>query len=497
MGTKVLLVGVDGGDRELVERRSAEGRMPTIARIRREGHWGILAPQPGLGDDAGWSSFSTGLNPGRHGRSYHDRFAADGVTMVPFSRLEMTVAPFWDALVREGRRVAMIDVPKSPMGADAAFVVADWMTHGEEESAAQLSPAARDHPLHGRFVADPTWDCDRDLTTAAATTAFERRVVARARERTATLRRLLQSRDWDLFTAVFAEAHCAGHRCWRDHDPGHPEHDAGRRAATGDVVERVYAEVDRSIAELIDEAGADAVVVVFSIQGMGPNYRGTHLLEEVFRRATSASPGTPALRGVDRLRRCVPPALRRRAPAPAAALGRSIRVRTEQAKPYRALDIDLASTAIRVASAHTGSPEGARGVPPEDQEHLRGLLGALVDPDTGRPIVDDIVFTADQYPGPAADDFVDALVLWRADAPINGAASDRVGVIRAPQPPMRSGNHRGGGWFAVAGPGIASTGLTVHGEVVDLAPTIAALLGITLDDVDGHPIPTVVAPTVT
>ena len=483
--TKVLLVGLDGAERSLVDAWTRDGRLRTLADLRTRGRWGFVEPQPGLADDAAWASFSTTLGPARHGRFYHDRLAPDGVTLVPHRRDDIVVAPFWDAVVGAGRRVAVVDVPKSPMGHDDAFVVADWMTHGAEGTT-RLSRVAAAHPMAERIELelDTSFDCDGVGSTGEDVAAFDHELIHRTEHRTAILHELLAGDEWDLFVAVFAAPHCAGHRAWRDHDPLHPEHDPRRRALVGDVVEHVYAATDRGLQTLVDAAGDDALVIAFSLFGMGANYHGTHLVEEVLRQAAGAAP-SPVTRLLDQVRRGVPSSLRRRTPMPVAELARSMRIRNERAKPYRVLPFDLATTALRIAAAdsHTDA-QGVRHVPLAARRELVDVLGAIVDPDSGRPLVEEVVFTTDAYPGAAS--FIDAFVVWDASAPITTVLLDGVGAIHRPTPPLRSGNYRPGGWFVAAGPGIAPSADPTCCAIADLGATVAAQLDVVLTTTEGR-----------
>jgi predicted AlkP superfamily phosphohydrolase/phosphomutase len=268
MGTAILLVGLDAADRALVERWTATGALPTLARLRADGVRGELAPLYGLGDDAAWSSFSTATMPSRHGRYYHARLRPDGTSLVHTTRADTRVPPFWDGLVHAGNRVAVIDVPKSPLGDDRAVVVADWMPHGGDEMQVAFSETARARGLHEQLARDPTFDCDRPPRTVRQRTAFEHRLAIRAQQRADVVRALLVADEWDVVITTFAETHCAGHTCWGDQD----------------VVERTYRDVDAHLATLIDAAGPAATVVVFSLLGMGPNHSGTHLLPAVLQR---------------------------------------------------------------------------------------------------------------------------------------------------------------------------------------------------------------------
>ena len=63
---RVVILGLDGLDPELVERFLKEGRLPHLAKLRDEGTYKRLGTTwPPLSPVA-WSSFSTGCNPGKH-----------------------------------------------------------------------------------------------------------------------------------------------------------------------------------------------------------------------------------------------------------------------------------------------------------------------------------------------------------------------------------------------------------------------------------------------
>ncbi|HVY61960.1 MAG TPA: alkaline phosphatase family protein, partial [Planctomycetota bacterium] len=64
---RLLVLGLDGADYDLVRRLLAEGRLPTIGRLARDGSFGPLRSTIPAVTPTAWSSFLTGLNPGAHG----------------------------------------------------------------------------------------------------------------------------------------------------------------------------------------------------------------------------------------------------------------------------------------------------------------------------------------------------------------------------------------------------------------------------------------------
>jgi predicted AlkP superfamily phosphohydrolase/phosphomutase len=82
---KLIILGFDGADAKLTEQWMNEGKLPNLARLRSQGSFSPLRPTIPSQTPVSWSTFSTGLNPGRHGvfdflkrnpKDYRPTFAA-------------------------------------------------------------------------------------------------------------------------------------------------------------------------------------------------------------------------------------------------------------------------------------------------------------------------------------------------------------------------------------------------------------------------------------
>jgi predicted AlkP superfamily phosphohydrolase/phosphomutase len=62
---RVVILGFDGADPKLVERYMAEGKLPNLSRLKEEGAYRRLATTNPPQTPVSWSTFSTGINPGR------------------------------------------------------------------------------------------------------------------------------------------------------------------------------------------------------------------------------------------------------------------------------------------------------------------------------------------------------------------------------------------------------------------------------------------------
>src|SRR6185369_12332103 len=64
---KVIVLGFDGVDARYTEKWMNEGKLPNMARLRDAGTFRPLLPTTPAQTPVSWSTFSTGIDPGRTG----------------------------------------------------------------------------------------------------------------------------------------------------------------------------------------------------------------------------------------------------------------------------------------------------------------------------------------------------------------------------------------------------------------------------------------------
>ncbi|HYN41159.1 MAG TPA: alkaline phosphatase family protein, partial [Thermoanaerobaculia bacterium] len=62
---RVVVLGFDGADHRLVSQFLAEGKLPNLAKLAQQGSFSPLRPTIPAQTPVSWSTFSTGLSPGR------------------------------------------------------------------------------------------------------------------------------------------------------------------------------------------------------------------------------------------------------------------------------------------------------------------------------------------------------------------------------------------------------------------------------------------------
>lgn len=90
---KVIVVGFDGVDAAYTEKWMNEGKLPNLARLRAEGTYRPLRPTVPAQTPVSWSTFTTGIDPGRTG--IFDFLRRDPKNYMPvFAAFEETSEPF-------------------------------------------------------------------------------------------------------------------------------------------------------------------------------------------------------------------------------------------------------------------------------------------------------------------------------------------------------------------------------------------------------------------
>jgi predicted AlkP superfamily phosphohydrolase/phosphomutase len=490
---RVLLIGLDAADAGILMSGIEAGTLPRLRRLRDEGAWGIVTSPAGFGSGAVWPSFATGVSPAKHGRYFYRQVGPGSYSAEKFEADQLAVPPVWEHIARSGRSVAVFDVPKVglPLQSIDGVVAVDWISHGPVYTEMRSFPAGFGDDLTTRFGRNELWKCDlpggRDAEQMGV---FVEQLRERVHQRERATRHYW-SEGYDLLITVFAEPHCVGHQGWHVRDRHHPMHDADALRRIGDPVDLMYREIDTTIGRIIDAVDDDTTVIVFSGTGMGPNYTGNHLLDDVLRAIDHKPPTTmTALTKAvkKRLKKVLPPELRRR--------GQRLKNRVEEQafatdrarRPSFAVPHNDIAGAVRLNIVGR-EPTGVLRPDEVDAyvERLRGELLALRNADTGARVVTDVVRVADEHHGEWLDRLPDLLVVWNRDEPIDRVTSDSIGTVEYSYRGNRTGDHSPDNVFFAVGPSV-TPGRCEGVALYDFASTLCRLVGAPIPSTDGEPI---------
>jgi predicted AlkP superfamily phosphohydrolase/phosphomutase len=515
---KVLLLAVDAANKDLLREWAADGTLPNIRSLLSRALAGDSAGVEGLYEGSTWPCFYTGVNPGRHG--FHNWRQIQPGTY-EFSRRYpgefIREEPFWERLSKAGKRVAILDVPLSGLSRGLNGIqTVEWGSH-DAVYGFQTWPPGLSEEVTSRFGSHPLGpSCNSAGRSPEDFRRFRDCLIEGVKRKCELTLHYLDEGPWDFFAQVFTESHCVGHQCWHLHDPAHPNYDAGTVALTGDPLRDVYRAIDDAVGKILAHVDGETVVFFVVAHGMAHNVGADFLLEEGLARLGVLTRVSPSATGVLRRRW-------NRLPGPVRAMIKPVLLPLRRgAGPHDGAGgvpqlppwIDLARSkcfpydnGYRVSGIRLNvagrEPTGVLepgGALDEFCRRISDDLLAIVDTETGKPIVERVIKTSDRFHGDRVDHLPDLLLDWNEDVQIgstgvrDGVArplrltSDLIGTLEGQCSYCRTGDHRPDGLFAVAGPGTRPGTLDGMVSIMDFAPTLLRLFGLGVDDLDGEPI---------
>lgn len=474
----------------LLERMLDDGRLPNLAALRARGRWQTIAsPAVYFGDR---ETAHSGVEVADHGQTFPLQWS-QAEQRLRFVTSFAVPEAVWERVARAGGRSLVVDPyegrpPARPVGT----VVSGWQFAHTAVLQRWSSPKPEYRTLSRRFGRAPEVE---DVYGRPSVRGLEllRRQLLDASDRVARLTTdLLERHQYDLAWIEFNAGHLAGHHFW---DLAHlvdGQLDASRRAQLEATVTQSYAAMDAALGEIVSALPPGADTLVFSEAGMAANHSRSDLLPEMLARVlagarTEADAGTAAGRLLWNVRAAIPARARMTATrilpnAVVLELGSRLFMR----------GVDWSRTrAFALPSDHDGYVRlNVRGrerdgiVDPGDVdaliEEIRDGLRSFTDHDgascvAGVDRVEDLVGR-----GARSDQLPDLIVSWteRPVLSLPGVTSPRFGDVRRRGLGIgRSGNHVDGSWvLAVPGSGRPNE-LGRPPRLVDVAATVAVLLG--------------------
>jgi predicted AlkP superfamily phosphohydrolase/phosphomutase len=514
--SRVFVLGLDGATFDLLIPMIEQGRLPTFARLFREGAHAPLNSTILSHSAPAWTSFATGKNPGKHSISGFTQLQPNAYTLRLLKGSDNKARTIWDLLSAKNRNVIVINIPMTypprPVngvlvsGLDAPGLQSNFTYPPEfREEIFRVSPNYRINLHLGGFLQSHKRRIEAIGVMLASIEARRRLVL-----------HLMRNRPWDFFAVRFNSPDNVQHQFWRFMDKTHRYYDPNCPEELKNAIPTIYQKLDETAALVLEALPADATLVVMSDHGAGPRTNKTVRLNEwlagreYLALATSKTAGGLGSK-VRRLARPVMEAglstLLRFLPA---EVKQGIMKRLPGAVSrtwtyFRFPDIDWSRT-----RAFVGEIEGIRinrqgeypkgTVAGDAYEPLRDKIIAelreLRDPSTSEKIFQTVTKREEVFQGPYVKYLPDIIAICVKDQyNISSRVSrnwkrnaESGGLIQTEEHWRKiSGSHRREGIFIARGPQVLAGVEKPHFEIVDVLPTVLYLLGLPIpSDVDGR-----------
>ncbi|HTO86251.1 MAG TPA: alkaline phosphatase family protein [Thermoanaerobaculia bacterium] len=278
---RVLLIGIDGADPKILSELIAQGRLPTFARLEREGASGTLRSQEPLLSPIVWTSIATGRRPEDHGVLDFIEFGPNDQP-TPITSLRRRVPALWNIATQFRKSSGFVGWYASfPAERVDGFEVSDRLAFHQVRSAraerGATYPEELAAELRSRF-GEPRPDLEATRRrfvegSAALGPDEEKRLIELARIQATSdfYRRIVPdlARRYrpELLGVYFELVDACGHLFMEDAPPRRAGVTDADFTAFHDTVGRCYQYQDEILADLLALEGPNTVTIVVSDHG--------------------------------------------------------------------------------------------------------------------------------------------------------------------------------------------------------------------------------------
>lgn len=286
---KVLFIGIDGADWDIILPMINDGELPNLEKLMRQGSYGILNSIEPMQSPLLWTTMVTGKLPPDHGIEDYVVKLPDQPEPVPIGSGQRKVKALWNILSEYGETVAFMDWWASyPAEEVNGFIISDRYDSGEEDalyppqSAEELAPyleiteemldelqtrftsfpydpdfgsypVVSDYHQNNRRIATLRWHLKRDLAMVNAACY------------------LMENYQPDLVGIYLKGTDGVAHVVWKYYQPTSLitlfEVSEEEREYFAEILPEYYRWVDEQVGRLLEAAGGRYTVLVASDHG--------------------------------------------------------------------------------------------------------------------------------------------------------------------------------------------------------------------------------------
>ena len=509
MNKKIIIIGVDGGSFDIIYPLIEQGRLPNFQRLTQEGSYGRLCSTFPPMTFPAWNTFMTGVNPGTHG-VFDFTEHLPGKYAIAFTNAQSRKSKtMWRIMSDMGRRVAVMGLPVTypPESVNGIMISGfDTPVGGMADESVFHPPDLKKELEDSLGGYEVTADIAHAIDSMNPELALKRIHETLQKKSDAALY-LHDKEAWDCFMVLFGESDLVGHHFWQFHDPNSPFHTREVSEVCRDGINLIYEHIDQTLGAFLDRMDEDTTLLIMSDHGFGGNSNRTFYLNRWLEKEKFLS--------------FLPEKKLNKFLISAKNLGLKYLPHSIKVNLFRKISIlaDTTESMIRFSGIEWDQtlayseetpyyptiwlnlkgrePKGLVS-PSEYEDVLQQIvsrLGKWKDPDTGKPVFQNIYRKSDIYSGSQLDKAPDILLepnyingysyLSRPsrnkqkDVCLDYISQDE---IKTSVMQNKSGSHRKHGIFFGYGSPFQAGKIMKNAGLIDLAPTVFSLMGLSVPD---------------
>jgi len=260
---KAVILGLDGVPYSLLQRFTLDGIMPNLARLKEEGTLCSMTSSLPEVSSTAWSTFMTGVNPGRHSIFGFMEVNKDTYSWEFPNFNDLKSKTIWEIAAEKGKRSIVVNVPSTyPARPLYGMMVSGFI-------ALDLKKASYPEKLY-QYLRSIDYVIDVDAGKATKSLDdFTDDLLHTFRKRKEAIIHLFDSEHWDLFIAVVTETDRLHHYLWNAlEDDSHSKHD---------FFLNFYTELDSFIGSIHERMGQNMSLIILSDHGFTSIKKEVHL----------------------------------------------------------------------------------------------------------------------------------------------------------------------------------------------------------------------------
>lgn len=475
-----LVIGLDGGEWDVIDPMIADGRLENIAHLKETGVSGPLKSTTPPVSPLAWNSIQTGTNPGKHGiydfSTFDENYRRRSVNST-----DRKSTPFWEIMNDHDTSTGLFKIPFTyPPDEVSGYMVTGFPTPNTVDDFAtpqELSETVG--PVKDLFE-------DNSLKKEEGLEAFRDNLLEVADRQTDLFCDLLDEHDTDFAMTVYDGSDRVQHFFWSYFDESHPRY-LDDPALNG-AIEEYYEKVDRGIGRILDKVDEDCDVLVISDHGFGPLSYDIHIdewLEQegyLTRQSSSSQEAMSATllqSGWELIKRVnLGDTVKSVLPSSWFAAGRNFTDERRRELVWSQSDVFFTTLSGQgfMMNLEDRFTEGKVTEEEYDKivEELRSSLLSLQHPDTGENLIENVYKKEEIFQGWSVEDAPDMIAETSPEYTLKGGRSETLVQPSSQKGIERTGDHRMDGILIASGPSF-SDGEIEECSVIDIAPTLLHL----------------------